>query len=278
MRGKCLIGSSVVDWCKLRHGAGSTVESYQFVSDKSKSIVMIKAKRLAERLAPQDFELAWEYWLGRQFHYGYSRPSSEEGVFEHIHVNCAGKRGEAVWCDIVVTPLRAHEFQFKPSPRVDDVITELADAGSDGAHAEIETTDAAIEWESRIAEIAPPRVRALALEHALSISHSTAVARRSAAEYVRLIRAFSDETVLEYLAVQLGSGRAPDKGLTDPFPGLMICQGDLKDAQECASSSITMFGAQVDPEHDGFHDYETQRTTDYKLRVALIADLLRNGA
>lgn len=278
MRGKCLIGSRIIDWCKLRHGAGSTVKYYQFLSDAGTFIVMIKAKRLAKRLASQDFDLVWEYWLGRQFHYGYSRPSSAEGVFEHIHVNCAGKRGEAVWCDVVVTPLRAHEFRFKPSPRVDDVVTELADADSDRGYVVIETTGAAIEWESRVAEIAPPRVRALAQEHALSISNSTAVARRSAAEYVKLIRDFSDEPVMEYLSVQLKSGRAPEKGFADPFPGLMICQDDLKDAQECASSIIQMFGTQVDPEHGGFHDYETQRTTDYKLRVELIADLLRNGA
>ena len=239
---------------------------------------MIKAKRLAKSLEPQGFELVWEFFLSRQIHLSYCRPSPADGVFEHIRVEAAGKRGEAVSCSVVITPLRAQEFGFKPCPRIDDVLTELAATGSDRGYAEIESKESAIAWEGRVAKIGPERVRGLAKRHADPMSQSTANARDAAREYVRRIRKFSDETVLEYLAVQLSSARAPAKGQAEPFPGLMICQGDLRDAQECAALGIAMFGAEVDPQQKGFVDDNAKRSTDYKLRAALIADLLRNGA
>lgn len=201
---------------------------------------MIAAQRLSEILRPHGFELVWEYWLSQQIHLAYCRPSIADGVFEHLRIDATGKRGEAVWCEMVVTPLRAQEFDFKPCPRVDEVLKELAGLGPDRAAVDIETTEAAIEWETRLADIGPAHVRALSEQHAVSMSRSTAGARKAAASYCQLIRDFSDETVLEYLAVQLSSGRAPAKGQTDPFRGLMICQSDLRDAQECAALAIDM--------------------------------------
>ncbi|MCR9197650.1 MAG: hypothetical protein NXI04_03305 [Planctomycetaceae bacterium] len=239
---------------------------------------MIDSKRLETLLKPNGFEIVWVYQLSRQLHLAYCRTSEADGVFEHVRVESAGKKGESVWCDLVVTPLRAQEFDFKPCPRFDDVLTELAPAGSTRAAVDIRTNEEAIEWEKRIAEIATARVRTLAEQHAEAVSQATAVARHAAAKYIRLIREFSDERTLEYLAVQLDSGRAPAKGQSDPFPGLMLCQGDLQDAKECAALAINKFGALVDPDSNGFQTDELRRTTEYKLRVCLVADLLRNGA
>lgn len=238
---------------------------------------MIKADRLSNLLNPHQFELVWEYWLGPQLHYGFARPSEVQGIFEHINIESLGKRGEAVYCEIVASPLRAHALQFKPAPRVDEVIVELGDAHPDRGYTEIETTDQAKSWETRVAEIAPSRARELANQHAESLAGSTALAREAAVEYVRLIRAFSDEPVLEYLAVQMQSGRAPEKGLSGEFTGLMVSQDDLRDAFECATLAIRTFGSKVDPDHDGFQEADARKSTDFKLRIDLITDLLRNG-
>ena len=236
---------------------------------------MIEAQRLSEILRPHGFELVWDYWLGQQFHYAFAKPSIISNVFEHIRIECAGKRGEVVWCEIVVTPLRSHEFQFKPAPRFDEVLTELTDDGS--SRTEIKTVDAAKRWEQRVGEVAPERARSLAELHAATIGQATAVAQRAAQEYVKLVREFSDETILEYLAVQLSSKRAPEKGLADAFPGLMTSQDDLRDAEECATLAIATFGTIVDPVQEGFETESSRKTPEYKLRLALIADLLRNG-
>ena len=166
---------------------------------------MIDVLRLSEILAPDGFQLAWEHWLGRQFHYDFVRPSVVDGVFEHIAIDSQGKRAEAVTCSVWISPLWGHRIHFKPSPEVDEVLVELGDFAPDRAYAEIESQTDAIAWERHVAEVAPQRARALAQKHAQQVADQTAAARKAALEYARRIRELSDEPVMEYLSYQLST-------------------------------------------------------------------------
>ena len=239
---------------------------------------MINADRVLN-LATDGFELAWEKWLGRQFNYNFVRSSELNGVFEHVDIDSAGKHGEAVYCHVVLSPLRGHQIQFKPTPEVDQFMFELADPESDRGYTLIESTEDAMHWEARVADIAPARVCALAKQHAEDVVQQTASARVSAQEYVRHIREFSDERVMEYLAVQMRAGRAPEKSSqSEKFSGLMTSQDDLADGLECASLAISRFGPEVDPDNDGFRGESASQNRELRLRLDITADLLRHGA
>jgi hypothetical protein len=239
---------------------------------------MIDVARLLALLAPHGFQLAWEHWLGRQFHFDFVRPSVVDGVFEHIAIDSMGKRGEAVYCSVWVSPLRGHRIHFKPSPEVDEVLVELGDSAGQ-ASTSIESRSDAIAWELRVAEVAPERVRDLAQRHAQQVALQTASARQAALEYVRRVREMSDERVMEYLAYQLRSRATPaQQQLANRFRPWGAPWDDVQEASEAAGVAIALFGADVDPEQGGFAEEPARKSPELKLRLNIVADLLRRGA
>ncbi|MFN3149157.1 hypothetical protein [Bremerella sp.] len=223
--------------------------------------------------------MAWEKWLWRQFNFDFVRLSKWDGVFEHIDIDSSGKKGEAVVCRVFLSPLLGHRIHFKPSPEIEEFVFELADPKWDHRYTLIESDEDAATWEERVADIAPPHVCDLANQHGEEMALQTMVARASAQRYVQRIREFSTEPVMEYLAVQLKSGRAPVAMINSiKFGGLMTSQDDLSDAMECASFAISKFGMEVDPDHNGFQGESKSRNRELRLRLDITADLLRNGA
>jgi hypothetical protein len=238
---------------------------------------MIEAKRLLEDLSPQGFQLAWEYWIGRQLHCDFVRPSMVDGVFEHIAIDGSGSRGEAVTCTVWVSPVRGHRLHFKPAPEVDEVLVELGNSAPGRAFTEIETPSEATAWELRVAEVAPERVRSLAQKHAREIAIQTSAARKSAMEYVRRIRAMSDDPVMEYLAYQLSCRATPTQlqQAGEWNPGGVW--DEVQDACRCAAIAVSMFGLEIDAEHGGFVDEPASKSCELKLRLNIAADMLRCG-
>jgi hypothetical protein len=238
--------------------------------------MMIDVRRLSEILAPDGFQLAWEHWLGRQFHYDFVRPSVVDGVFEHIAIDSQGKRAEAVTCSVWISPLWGHRIHFKPSPEVDEVLVELGDFAPDRAYAEIESQTDAIAWERRVAEVAPQRARALAQKYAQQVAVQTAAARKAALEYTRRIRELSDEPVMEYLSYQLSTRATPaQRQQADRFRPWGASWDDVQEACECAAYAIALFGTEVDAEHGGFVDEAGRKSCELKLRMNIAADMLR---
>ncbi len=241
---------------------------------------MINASRLLEILAPQRFQLAWERWSGRQFNFDFVRSSLANGVFEHIEIDSQGKRGEAVFCRVWVSPLKGHRVHIKPSPDVDEPLLEICDCLPDRAYSLIECASAARSWELRVGSIAPPRVSNLAQKHAQEIADQTEAPRRAAVQYVDRIRQISDEPVMQYLANQLRSRATPDQeheasrlGELARVPPL----NDVNDAIECAAIAIALFGPVVDGEHGGFRGESPSRNQGLRLRLHITADRLRTG-
>jgi hypothetical protein len=237
---------------------------------------MIEVGRLLELLSPHSFQLAWERWLGRQFHFDFVRPSVVDGVFEHIAIDSMGKQGEAVWCSVWVSPLRGHRIHFKPSPEVDEVLVELGNFAGQ-ASTLIESPSDAIAWELRVANIAPECVRNLAQKYAQQVALQTAPARKAAMEYTRRVREITDEPVMEYLEYQLRCRATPaQQQQADRFnPGGVW--GDVQDASKCAAIAIALFGTEIDPEYGGFADEPASKSTELKLRLNITADMLRLG-
>lgn len=238
---------------------------------------MIELRRLRELLSPHGFQLAWEHWLGRQFHFDFVRPSEVEGVFEHIAIDSMGSRGEAVYSSLWVSPLWGHRIHFKPSPEVDEVLVELGDVAGQAA-ALIKSPSDEIAWEMRVAEIAPQRLRNLASRHAQQIVLQTSAARRAAIAYVKRIRELSDERVMEYLVYQLRSRATPaQQQLADRFRPWGAPWDDVQEACEAVAIAIAMFGAEIDPEYGGFAGESARKSYELKLRLNIAADILRQG-
>lgn len=238
---------------------------------------MIEVRRLLEMLSPSGFQLAWEHWLGRQYHFDFVRPSPVDGVFEHIAIDSMGKRGETVYCSVWVSPLRGHRIHFKPSPEVDEVLVELGD-GAGRASTMIARPSVAIAWELRVAEIAPVRGRNLAQRHAQQVALQTVSARQAAIEYTRRIREISDERVMEYLTYQLRCrATIAQQHRADRFRPWGAPWDDVQEASEAAAIAIALFGAAIDPGHGGFADESASKSVDLKLRLNLVADMLRLG-
>lgn len=238
---------------------------------------MIHHERLLTRLSPHGFQLAWEQGAGQQPNFDYVRPSPVEGVFEHIDVDSKGKRGEAVYCLVWVSPVRGHRLRFKPSPEVDEYIEELGDVAAGLSYTVVKTRVDAITWESRVEQIAPERARGLALKHAGEVAAQTCDARRAAREYTRRLRKITDEPVMDYLAYQLSGRATPAQrqhaGRLDPGG----VSGEVNYACQAAALGVAMFGAEVDPEYDGFATEPARKSVELKLRLNIAADLLRLG-
>lgn len=238
---------------------------------------MIAVERLIELLSPHGFQLAWERWLGRQFNFDFVRPSPLAGVFEHVDIDSMGKRGEAVYSRVFVSPLRGHRIQFKPSPEVDELLMELGDCSTDRGYRLIENLSDAIDWERRVAKVAPERVRTLARKHAQEVALQTASARKSAIEYTRRIREISDEPVMEYLAYHLSCRITPAQQRQAEQFNAGGVWGEVQDATKVAAIAVAIFGAEIDPEHGGFIEEPARKSRELKLRLNISADILRFG-
>jgi hypothetical protein len=241
---------------------------------------MIKANRLLELLSPQEFQLAWEHWIGRQFHFDFVRETIVNGVFEHIEISSQGKRGEAVSCRIWISPLRGHRVRFKPSPDASELILELCDCMPDRAYTVIECVSDASSWEMRVADIAPQRARNLAKKNALDIADKTACQRNAAQQYVERIRQISDEPVMEYLAYQLRSRATPEQEHEiNRLAGLarIPSSDDVNDAIECGAIAIVLFGSAIDADQNAFHAESPTWNRELRMRLDIIADELRRG-
>lgn len=238
---------------------------------------MIESARLLEFLAPQGFQIAWEKWAGRwQFNYDFVRASPIDGIYEHIDVDSMGKRGKVAYCRVWVSPVRGHRLLFKPSPEVDEFLAELNDPVT-GRSCVIEGRSEAIAWERQVVQVAPERVRSLAGQHAEQIALQTTSERQAAREYARRIRQLSDETVMEYLAYQLGCRATPSqKELARGFDAGFV-SGDVQYACECAAIGVALFGAEVDAAYGGFTDEPTHKSLELKIRLNITADILRLG-
>jgi hypothetical protein len=237
---------------------------------------MIESARLLDLLAPHGFQIAWEKWAGRQFNYDFVRPSSVDGVYEHVDVDSMGKRGEVAYCRVWVSPVRGHRLHFKPSPEVDEYLAELIDPAT-GRSRVIESRSDAIAWEQQVAHVAPERVRSLAQRHAEQMALQTASERQAASEYARRIRQISEEPVMEYLAYQLGCRATPSQQqLARGFDAGFV-SGDVQYACECAAIGVALFGAEVDAAHHGFTDELARKSLELKVRLNITADILRLG-
>ncbi|OAI57789.1 hypothetical protein AYO47_07600 [Planctomyces sp. SCGC AG-212-M04] len=196
-------------------------------------------------------------------------------MFEHIEIDSSGKRGEMVYCKVWVSPVRGHRLYFKPSPEVDEFLTELVDPAAGCTF--IESHSAAIAWELRVAQVAPERVRALALVHAPQLALQTGAAREAALKYARRIREISDEAVMEYLVCELSRRARPDQlRQADRFQAGGT-RYDVIDASRCAAIAVAMFGPEMDAEHGGFADEPASKSCELKLRLNIAADILRLG-
>lgn len=234
---------------------------------------MIDRQRMLKRLTPDGFVLSWESWLGPQFNFDYVRPSFIEGVFEHIDVDSMGRFGESVYCKLWVSPVRGHRLYFKPSPEVEEHLWDPADPGI--SYAVIKDAERADAWELKTVEVAPNRVRELALKHAENMAIETAAARKSAIEYARRIREISTESVMEYLEYQLSCRITPvQKQHADRLKAGGVFN-EVAYATQCAAMAVALYGHEVDPEHNGFSEEPAIKSNELKLRLNITADLLR---
>lgn len=237
---------------------------------------MIDGGRLLDLLSPDGFQLAWEKWLGRQFNFDFVRPSPVDGIYEHVDVDSMGRQGEMVYCRIWVSPVRGHRLHFKPSPEIDEYLEQLSDPVTRRAQ-EIKSPSEAIDWERRVASVAPERARLLAETHAGQMALETASARRAATEYARRIREISDETVMEYLAYQLNCRTtAAEQQQAARFNAGGV-SGEVAYACACAALAVARFGAEIDAEHGGFTEASASKSIELKLRLNITADILRLG-
>lgn len=233
---------------------------------------MISADRLEVLLASERFVLSWKSWLGKQFNYDFVRPSQSDGVYEHIDVDSMGKRGEAVYARLWLSPVRGHRLHYKPSPEIDELLIELGDPGL--GYRRISSLAEAKSWERQLALIALGRVRAMAEQHAERLAQETATARIAAKEYVRRIREMTDESEMEYLSTQLRNrASTAQRSQADRFSAGISGEGAY--AGECACLAVALFGKEVDPDQGGFVDDSQRQSAELKLRLNIIADLLR---
>ena len=237
---------------------------------------MIESGRLLDLLWPAGFQLAWEKWLGRQFNLDFVRPSPVDGIYEHVDVDSMGKRGEMAYCRVWVSPVRGHRLHFKPSPEVDEYLAELGNPATRQTQV-ITSPSEAIDWEKRVASVAPKLARSLATTHAEPMALQTASARRAAREYARRIREISGEAVMEYLAYQLGCRTTPGQQQRAAQLSAGGVSGEVGYACRCAALAVAQFGAEIDAEHGGFTDEPARKSTELKLRLNITADILRFG-
>ena len=251
--------------------------AYDCATTALQQVAMIEVERLLALLSPHGFQLAWEQWLGRQFNFDFVRPSPVDGVFEHVDIDSMGKRVEAVYCRVFLSPLRGHRIHFKPSPEVDELIMELGDSVPNRGYKVIESQSQAIDWEQRVAQVAPQRVRALAQKYAQQLALETASAQQAAAEYTRRVREITDEPIMEYLTYQLSRRLNPDQVQQAKRFSAGGVGADVQEASQAAAIAVMLFGTEVDPEHGGFVDDETRKSSELKLRLNIAADMLRRS-
>ena len=238
---------------------------------------MVNAQRLLKLLQRRGFSLAWEDWKGKQFNYDYVRPASRQELFEHIEIVSQGRKGEAVNAIAWVSLVRGHRTRF--DERL--FLSELCDGLPDVSYTLIESKDDAVNWERRVAGIAPARVKGVTAEKGEDILSRTEDARRAASRYVAMVRQVSDERVLEYLTYQLQQRTSVEQAKeADRVAGLARLPPTygygVNDAIEAAALAIVLFGIEVEAPRNAFAGESPSRNADLRLRLDILADRLRS--
>jgi len=124
------------------------------------------------------------------------RPSTLDGLFEHIEISGAGKSGEALGCDLAVSVVGG-QLGTKGMCEL-ELLAELATDPERGVTI-VQTAEQAQDWERRVVEIAPPGVRALAQREGPALLARTARARAAVQAHLKQLPDTHDLDVLKRL-------------------------------------------------------------------------------
>jgi hypothetical protein len=167
---------------------------------------MVDSERLLQLLLPLHFErTANQRYSGDLC---YTRPSQFPELFEQIQIGSAGRKGEVAYVRARISIIRGPDgFEGLAN---EELLLELASDQERGWF-DFKKPEDAVEWERRIASVAPGRAAELATRMGATLLSLTEQIRSLAGRYASNLRETTTEANQDFLEFQLSQIATPEQ-------------------------------------------------------------------